>query len=306
MAIKVTTQQKLARAMGDQAAAAELCNAIDVLAGLSSTEVEFINGVTPGTAAASKALVLSATSTLDSIGTVTAGTIATLGSTAATITKLTAGSGCSNAGTKATVSGGSANVASGNFSTVSGGALSTASGTYSVVSGGANNVASGSYSVAGGRYAVASDYHQEAYGAGRFAADGDAQRSTYTARALVDHDDADWHDLFTAGITGQMVLPTDTVWTFRILLVGTSVGCAKSFSFIIEGMIENDGDSTSIKASTVTTVYDTDDTDFDARVAADDTGTDALVIQVTDATSGGDVVRWVANIETVEVTFPAA
>ncbi len=296
MTIKSSAQNKLARALGDQPAAAEFTDAIDASTALLDA--------TPGTVEAEKALVPDANSALDAL----------------TITKVTAGVSCTNAGVTAVVGGGNGNTASGDYSVVVGGNGNTASGDYSVAAG-VGNAASGSSSVVagglniastyystivGGAWAVADKYGQEAFASGRFTDGGDAQRSTYIARALVDHDDSDWHDLFLDGTDDQMVIPTDAVWTFRILLVGTSVGCAKSFSFIIEGMIENDGDTTAIKASTVTTVYDTDDTDFDAQVVADDTGIDALVIQVTDATSGGDVVRWVANIETVEVTFPAA
>ena len=69
-------------------------------------------------------------------------------------------------------------------------------------------------------------------------------------------------------------------------------------------MIENDGGTTTMLASNVTTLYDTDDTDFDAQAVADDTN-DALLVQVKDATSGSDTVRWVARVTTAEVTYPA-
>ena len=76
----------------------------------------------------------------------------------------------------------------------------------------------------------------------------------------------------------------------------------KIFSFKIEGFISRAGDTTTLKASNVTTLYDTDDVSFDARVVADD-ATDALKVEVTDATSGGDTVQWVAKISTIEVMF---
>ena len=57
-------------------------------------------------------------------------------------------------------------------------------------------------------------------------------------------------------------------------------------------------------ASNATPLYDTDDTSFDAQAIADD-GDNSLKIQVKDADSGGDTVRWVAQIRTVEVNYPA-
>ena len=90
--------------------------------------------------------------------------------------------------------------------------------------------------------------------------------------------------------------------TFHVLIAGATSGLAKSFSFIIEGAIKNDGGTTTLLNSTVTTVYDTDDTSFDARVSADDTN-DALLIEVSDADSGGDTVNWVAKISTVEIIY---
>lgn len=101
-----------------------------------------------------------------------------------------------------------------------------------------------------------------------------------------------------------MTLAADTVWTFETKLVGTTQGCTKSFGFLINGVIENDGGTTSLLASNVTTLYDTDDAAFDAQAVADDTN-DALDIEVQDTTSGGDTMRWVAITETAEVTYPA-
>jgi hypothetical protein len=54
-------------------------------------------------------------------------------------------------------------------------------------------------------------------------------------------------------------------------------------------------------SQSVTTLYK-DDADFDARANADNTN-DALVIEVQDASSGGDVVKWHGTITTTEVTF---
>ena len=167
---------------------------------------------------------------------------------------------------------------------------------------GLNCIASENYSFAFGQDSKANKYGQHAQASGYFTAAGDAQSSTFTVRKSVEHSDDSWYPLFLDGVDDQLTISTNTVWTFGILLVGTTDGCTKSFGFKIEGVVENANDTTTILASNVTTLYDSDDTGFDARVAADD-GTDALVIEVTDSTSGGDTVRWVAKILITEMTY---
>ena len=102
------------------------------------------------------------------------------------------------------------------------------------------------------------------------------------------------------------MLVNDTAWNFDIKIVGTTAGVGKAFAFNIVGLVKNDSGTNSILAQTVTTLYDTDDTDFDAQVAIDGADTDAFLIQVKDSTSGSDTVRWVARVELTEVSFPAA
>ena len=82
--------------------------------------------------------------------------------------------------------------------------------------------------------------------------------------------------------------------------MGTTSGCTKSFGFKIQGVLENDGGTTSLLASTVTTIYDTDDTSFDARANANNVA-DTLEIQIQDTDSGGDVVRFVCVLNIVQV-----
>jgi len=203
------------------------------------------------------------------------------------------------------IGGGRSNEAGGLFSVVGGGYENDASGASATVAGGRQNEASGDYSsVLGGRLAKADKYGQVAHAASCFASKGDAQTSKFVVREDITHDDANWHTLFLDGSSAEMTIATDTVWTFDCLLVGTTAGCAKSFGFAINGVIENDGGTTTMLASNVTTIYE-DDSDFDAQAVADDTN-DSLRIQVKDSTSGGDTVRWVAVVRTAEVTYGAA
>lgn len=60
MAIAALTRKRLEIALADRAAGDEVADALDVSSVLSAAEAAFIDGVTAGTAAASKALVLDA------------------------------------------------------------------------------------------------------------------------------------------------------------------------------------------------------------------------------------------------------
>jgi hypothetical protein len=197
------------------------------------------------------------------------------------------------------------------------GTTTTAIGTASHAEGG-NNDADGDYSHAEGRYttsagdyshsggtrAYANEHAQMARAGGRFAIDGDSQYSDYPLFRSVVHNDASWYSLYLDGTANIINVAQDQVMTFSCLIAGTTQGCTKSFSFKIEGLIENDGGTTSILASTVTTIYDTDDVSFDAQAAADNVN-DALLIQVQDTDGAGDTVRWMAVVRTAEVMFPA-
>jgi len=169
---------------------------------------------------------------------------------------------------------------------------------------GMNTYVSGVAAHAGGEYSRATKFAQFTRASGQFAASGDSQYSDYHLFRVVTHSDAAWYELFLNGAAWRLTVAADQVMTFDALIVGTTQGCTKSFAFRIVGIIENDGGTTSLLASTVTTIYDTDDTDFNARATADDPN-DALLIELTDSTSGGDVVRWSAVVRCAEVTFPA-
>ena len=196
--------------------------------------------------------------------------------------------------------------------TIASGAVAHAEGTGTIASGtaahaeGYQTTASGDFSSAGGVHSGAGKHAQFSRACNRFAANGDAQYSDYPLLRVVTHSNANWYSLYLdlSAVNPGIPVGTDEVMTFDCLLVGTTQGCAKSFAFRIVGIVKNDGGTTSLLASTVTKIYDTDDTDFDARASADDPN-DLLLIQVTDATSGGDVVRWSAVVRAAEVTFPA-
>ena len=169
--------------------------------------------------------------------------------------------------------------------------------------GGLENVIGADYSsILGGYGAVTTIYGEHAHAAGYFAAAGDAQYKRIILRKLVPHGSSAWVNLQPDGTGAVLPVPTDTVWNFECLIVGTTEGCTKSFAFKVVGIIENDDGTVSLLASTVTTIYDTDDESFDARANANDT-TNKLEIQMQDSDGGGDTVRWVAVLKLVQVRF---
>jgi len=206
------------------------------------------------------------------------------------------GEGCTASGLNSHAEG-CGTVASGQVSHAENGAFATGSSSHAE---GCESIASGINSHAQGSEADAYLYAQHAQAGGKFVTGGDAQHSRIVIRNSITHDDTNWHSIGTQII----IIPEDTLWTFDILLSGASVGLAKKFSYRIVGCISNDGGTAAVHASTTTTIYESD-ADFDAQVVADDTY-ETLEVQVTDSTSGGDVVRWVADVRLCEVGFPAA
>lgn len=157
---------------------------------------------------------------------------------------------------------------------------------------------------ASGSSSLASLYSEYAHASGKFASRGDAQYSRYVARRAATHSAANWYTLFLDGADDLLTIPANTVFNFRVQLVGKNDADTKRFAFNITGAIARDGaNNTSILGTpTVTAVYGADDTDFEAQAVADDTN-EALLIQVRDTTSGGDLIRWVATIEVTSVTY---
>ena len=119
----------------------------------------------------------------------------------------------------------------------------------------------------------------------------------YVVHKQVTHSDANWYELFLDGVSIQMIIPSDTGWTFIITVVGIGVG-SEYFSYSINGCITRDGsNNTTLRASNVTVIVESD-ANFDIRVAADDTN-EALIVEVSDAGSSGEVINWGARVNIV-------
>jgi trimeric autotransporter adhesin len=180
---------------------------------------------------------------------------------------------------------------------------STASGSSSCVIGGYSNVADATYSFATGQYADTNGiFGKMSRATGRFAATGDAQSGTFVLRS--DTTDATAEPMTTANtptsslnIT-QIVIPSNAAFAFHGTIVAKQSGSANAAAWKVEGLIVNNGGTTTLTNSATTVLSYTPS--WGMALSADDTN-DALKIQVTGAASTN--IRWVATIHTSEVTY---
>jgi len=144
---------------------------------------------------------------------------------------------------------------------------------------------------------------------GRIILNGDAQQDFPSGSEQYGFNQASWFSQNmkvttweTTWTTGRFEFPiiSDSIWYFRAYIAGIEQGAANSYAWSIEGVVENDGGTTSILTSTVTNVY-RDVTTKEWQVVADDTN-DRLAFQYRD-TAGQDTTD--CNIQfsmhTVEV-----
>ena len=165
---------------------------------------------------------------------------------------------------------------------------------------GSNNVASSSNSLVLGSDGEADIIGKIVFSNGYFSARGDSQAGQYILRA--DTTDATPTVLTTnnsaAGNDDQIIASTDTCITFDGTIVAMQNGAQAFASFKIEGLLVNDGGTTTL-ANSATTVID-NQSSWGLALSADNTN-NALAITVTGEASHN--IRWVANIRTSEVTY---
>ena len=152
--------------------------------------------------------------------------------------------------------------------------------------------------VPGGKGAVAASYGQQAYASGQFFSPGDAQSSLFVVRRVTF--EAGPSELFLDGdnATQRMVVPTNSTWSFDVLVTGRGSG-GTSAGYQIRGVIKNSGGTTALVGTVIQTLLAEENTAWDATVVADDAN-DALVVKVTGA--AGAAILWAASVRTVEVT----
>ncbi|MFA5166652.1 MAG: hypothetical protein WC449_05205 [Candidatus Paceibacterota bacterium] len=212
-------------------------------------------------------------------------------------------------GQNCVIAGGHSNEASGNVVAIGGGYLNVASNDYSTIGGGYRNKTNAVYSTIPGGYGAYTDKRGQVTTAGfYFTTRGDAQGTiqVFVGRNVASHTNTTWYDLYINSIDavdGLLSIPSDTLWNFEILLSGLTSGAAQRWCYSITGSIVNDGGTTTLIASTVTTINESDAA-YEAQVVADDAN-DALLVQVR-RNGGSDYdVRWLATLKILELTYPA-
>lgn len=219
------------------------------------------------------------------------------------------GGGQSNtaSATGAAIGGGVNHAANANYTTIGGGTGNTASGAQATIGGGESNTASGiSSCVPGGKEATTRGIEGLlAFGSGKIGTLGDAQYGKYVIRRATT--DATPSALTTTGAaastTNGVILPNNSSYTFKGLVSARNTANGDSSGWEFTGVIKRGANAaaTALVAAVTPTLI------------AQDAGAATWVLAVTaDTTNGGlsvtvtgvaaTTIRWVATIDTVEVT----
>ena len=228
--------------------------------------------------------------------------------------------------THATVCGGSGNTASGQYSFVGGGQSTTASGTTSVVGGGQNTTASGSRAtVGGGEQNLANSAYScipgGAYGTTRSiqgyavfpacgAPLGFTQGFTQSALLLLARQTTNatatvlTSNTFAASTTNQVILPNNAAYSFSGEVIAGVTGGGDTARWTLNGAIKRGANAAStamVGTPTVTMTHnDAGAAAWTVAVTADTTN-GGIKVEVTGAAA--TTIRWVAKINTTEMTY---
>ena len=221
-------------------------------------------------------------------------------------------------GSYAFIGGGSGNQATGNGSVVAGGGTdgtffvtNSATASFTTVSGGWGNQATGTAStVAGGAYGttrgINGNFVTPACNSPIGAASGVSQsavlvlgRQTTDATATVLCSNG-----AAASTTNQVVLPNNSAYFFTGSVIAGVTGAGDTKGWSIEGVIKRGagvGTTAIVGTATVTSLYADAGAATWALTATADTTNGALKITVTG--QAATTIRWVAKIETTEMTY---
>ena len=178
-----------------------------------------------------------------------------------------------------------------------------ASGTNSIAIGeGAQTALSATDSLAIGNQALARTQGSVVQASGRFASTGDAQAARYLLRTHTISSTPT--ELFINGTAGgtRLVLPDDATWTFKITITAHRTDASNGHAgYTASGVIYRAAGAltTTIQVSVQKTVLAESNPSWDINTTADNIN-GALTVTVTGET--GSIIRWVALIETVEIT----
>ena len=207
--------------------------------------------------------------------------------------------------------GGQANSVTGAVAFIGGGSINTVSGNYAAIAGGQNNTVSGSHGfIGGGRYgttrSIAGCHVFPACNAPIASTSGVSQasllilaRQTTDATATVLGSDSG-----SIGTSNQVVLPNNSAYSFSGEVIAGVTGAGDSARWTINGAIKRGANAAStVMIGTPTVVM----THFDAGAAtwvvAVTANTTLGCITVTVTGAASTTIRWVAKIETTEMTY---
>lgn len=176
----------------------------------------------------------------------------------------------------------------------------TVSGFGAACIGGSTSTATQTYAMTFGPYAKAAVQNAFIFGSKGWFSAGSAQGGVYILYA--DTTDATAEALTTtnstAGNTNQIVAANDTCITFDGTITAMQNGAQAYASWKIEGLLVNDGGTTTLANSATTVIQNS--SNWGMALSADNTN-NALAITCTGEASHN--IRWVANIRTTECTF---
>lgn len=178
-----------------------------------------------------------------------------------------------------------------------------AAGTNSIALGDGAQTASGALdSLAIGNQSLARTRGGVVQASGRFSNSGDAQTGRYLLRSNTIN--AFPTELFVDGTAGtvRLVLPDDATWTFKVTVTAHRTDVQDGHAgYIVAGVIYRGAGAatTGIQGKPNKTVLAESNPAWDINIGADSTN-GSLNITVTGET--GKTIRWLALIETVEVT----
>jgi hypothetical protein len=164
-------------------------------------------------------------------------------------------------------------------------------------SGSATSAANG-FAVGAG--SLASTIGQKAFANGSFGGSGDAQTSLYVARNITT--DATLTELFLDGSATQLVMPNNSVFTFDILVAARrtdATGGGAAYRFVGVARKDTTAGSVTFIGTPSKTVIGETNAAWDAAVSVDTTS-GAFRVRVTG--EAAKTIRWVATIQTTEVT----
>ena len=138
---------------------------------------------------------------------------------------------------------------------------------------------------------------------GRFGSSGDAQTGRYLLRTVTVN--GAWTQAFIDGTGGtqQLVLPDNSTWTFTATITGHRTNTTGGHAgYKIEGVVYRDSGAGTIafQGKVVKTTLAESNPAWDVTALVD-TGTGSLVIKVLGEPLPA-IIRWVACVETVEIT----